>query len=160
MTGDTFAKGLFESTSAYIKLDKTKYEVKSSVVFDDKEPLNVAKMYIVIHVRDPKAKAKNDKGEWVKDESWRFIFKTKKGCLTFRTFTEFRMVKWYKGETYKKSLIFWREDTTESRRLRAFVGQFRSCTDIMDSVSKCFEIATARYYETKKHLSITDEVTN
>lgn len=158
MSGDTLARGLFDSTNAYIKLDKTKYEVKSSVIFDDKEPLNVAKMYIVIQVRDPRAKVKNEEGKLVKDESWRFLFKTKKGCLTFRTFTEFRMIKWYKGETYKKSLIHWSDDTKEYQRLRAFAGQFKICADIMDSVSKSFKIATARYYETKKQIVISDEV--
>lgn len=158
MTSETLSKGLFESGMAYIKTDRKKYEVKSSIVFDEKEPLNISKMYLVIMLRDPNARVKDENGKWIKDTTWRFAYKTKKGCFTLRDFTYFRMVKWYKGETYKQSQIFWKEDQKESQRLRTFASNFKVCQTIMGSVSECFKPATARYFETKKHLSSTNKV--
>ncbi len=153
MNSNAVARGLFDSVKAYIELDKKKYEVKSTVVFDEKDPLNVSKMYIVIMLRDSNARRKDENGKWVKDDTWNFAYKTKKGCLSLRDFTHFRMVKWYKGETYKKSLIFWSKEQSESQRLRQFANKFKVCTAIMESVSECFEPATARYFETKKQIN-------
>ena len=153
MSNDAIARGLFDSVKAYIELDKKKYEVKSTVVFDKNDPLDVSKMYIVIMLRDSKARIKDENGKWVKDNTWNFAYKTKKGCLALRDFTHFRMVKWCKGETYKKSLIFWSREQNESQRLRQFASKFKVCTAIMESVSECFEPATARYFETKKLLN-------
>ena len=56
MNSNAVARGLFDSVKAYIELDKKKYEVKSTVVFDEKDPLNVSKMYIVIMLRDSNAR--------------------------------------------------------------------------------------------------------
>ena len=158
MNSNNIARGIFDSAKAYIKLDKKKYEVKSTVVFDKNNPLDVSKMYIVIMLRDSKAKIKDENGKWVKDNTWNFAYKTKKGCLTLRDFTHFRMVKWYKGETYKKSTIFWSENQNESQRLRQFASNFKVCPTIIESVFECFSPATARYFETKKQINAASKL--
>lgn len=159
MTTQTLSKGLFESAKSYLESDRKKYEVKTSIIFDKEEPLNVSKMYLVVMLRDPYAMIRDENGKWIKDKKWRFAYKTKKGCFAIRDFTHFRMIKWYKGETYKQSTIFWKENQKESQRLRAFASNFKVCQSIMNSVSDCFKPATARYFETKKRLNATDEVT-
>jgi len=45
MTKDNISKGLFDLAKTYIESDRKKYEVKTTVVFDEKNTLNVYKMY-------------------------------------------------------------------------------------------------------------------
>lgn len=159
MAKEELSRGLFGSAIAYMQSNRKQYEVKSTVVFDKNEPLNVSKMYIIIMLRDPSAKRKDKEGKWVKDNTWNFAYKTKKGCLTLRDFQMVRTIKWYKPRVVETvSRIHWKKDTKEYQRLSQFASKYKVCTAIMDSVSDCFKPATARYFETKTQMSTTDEV--
>ena len=73
MTKDNISKGLFDLAKTYIESDRKKYEVKTTVVFDEKDPLNVSKMYLVIMFRDPRAFKRNENGKLLKDENGRLV---------------------------------------------------------------------------------------
>ena len=167
MTKDNISKGLFDLAKTYIESDRKKYEVKTTVVFDEKDPLNVSKMYLVVMFRDPRAFKRNENGKLLKDENGRlvrdytlqFAYKTKKNCLELRSYTEYRMIKWYKPRVPEHvSKIYWKKDTGEYQRLCKFAAKYKVCTTIMESVSDCFKPATARYFKTKKQMQSSNAI--
>lgn len=155
MNKDKIVRDLGDLAKTYGKMNRKKYEVKTSIVLDKKEPANLKLAYLVIMLRDPKQTCVDKYGIRRKDKTWNFAFKTRKGCFEMKQISSFRWSGFFRVEPVDTHKIGWIEGSKERLRFNYFAQNHKICTKIHESLNKEMEVATARYFES---LNITEEL--
>lgn len=147
MSKNNITTGLGEVAKAYCTSDRKKYQVKTAIVLDKKDPTNLKKAYLIVLFQDPKKYIRNSKGKMVRDTRYHFAFKTKTNCFELKEYTEYRWDGWFKLKPVKTFRVTWKENSKESQKFHYFAQNHKICTKIIESYSQAAEVATARYFK-------------
>lgn len=147
MNQDKIVRELGDLAKTYCEMNRKKYEVKSSIVLDKKNPTDLKKAYLVVMFRDPKKMYRDKEGVYRQDKKWSFSFKTKANCFEMKEFTDYRWAGFCRVKPVQSHKIGWIEGSKERMRFNYFAQKHKICTKIVDSYFQAVEVATARYFE-------------
>lgn len=147
MNQKKIVKGIGMLAKEYCKSDRKKYEVKSTIVLDKKNPTDLKKAYLVVMFKNPRKTYVDEEGYIRPNDKWEFAFKTKANCFEMKEYTDFRWVGFCKVKPVQSHRLVWREKTKERTRFNYFAQKHKVCTKIIDSCEHAMEVATARYFE-------------